>query len=129
MRIIDIHIDENTISVNNDDRTVYRFSDYYLDRLEKVDTFSEPELEGFGREIFRQIFPPKRQKDLDRFLEELEDGEKLVFKISSDDEKVHNIPFELICHPDLGFLLKRGDVSIVRDIPAIYHPNKIGTGG
>ena len=122
MSLIDIEISgEKEVRVNKDTPTPFRVSDYYLSHLEKAYTLREEEARGLGREIFLNIFPTeKRREYLKRALEDLREGEKIVLKISSEREEIHNLPFELIYDDEIGFLLKQGHITLIRDIPSTY---------
>ena len=121
MSLIDIEISGEEVTVNKDEPTSFRISDYYLSCLEKVYTLREEEARGLGREIFLNIFSTeKRREYLKRALEDLRDEEKIVLKVSSEREKIHNLPFELIYDDEIGFLLKQGHITLIRDIPSTY---------
>jgi len=121
MSLIDIEISGEEVTVNKDTPTSFRISDYYLSCLEKVYTLREEEARGLGREIFLNIFSTeKRREYLKRVLEDLRDEEKIVLKVSSEREKIHNLPFELIYDDEIGFLLKQGHITLIRDIPSTY---------
>ena len=121
MSLIDIEISGEEVTVNKDESTSFRISDYYLSCLEKVYTLREEEARGLGREIFLNIFSTeKRREYLKRVLEDLRDEEKIVLKVSSEREKIHNLPFELIYDDEIGFLLKQGHITLIRDIPSTY---------
>ena len=120
MQPINVYIDKSEISIDNDTRTSYKFKDYYLEKLEKEEPLSPNELMELGKSIYDNIFSTDdRRKRLEQRLK-LGDKDSLSIKITAKDA-IHNIPFELINKDGTatGFLLKKGNISIVRDTPAI----------
>ena len=55
MSLIDIEISGEEVTVNKDEPTSFKISDYYLSCLEKVYTLREEEARGLGREIFLSL--------------------------------------------------------------------------
>jgi tetratricopeptide (TPR) repeat protein len=118
---INIVLTKNSVSVDGDEPTSYRLSRYYQEKLLKNGTLSLDELIAYGYEIFMTIFSTdKRQKFVSKKLN-LRDNETLVITIKSDEAEVHNIPFEIINNnnQETGFLLKKGNISILRDMPIL----------
>jgi len=124
MRVVSIAIDGETLSVDGDKPTSYRFTERFWNLVEREDRDLTPqELESLGKEVFFNIFSTRERKErLNKWLEEAREGTPLVFKVESDSEKIHNIPFELICNDEVGFFLKQRDIHMVRDIPAVSKP-------
>ncbi len=129
MKPVNIYIDREQVRVDDDKGTVHHFSEFYLEKLEKKGTLSIEDQAKLGRNIYENIFAnPLRKERLESILKELSTGDNLVFNIRSEDEGIHNIPFELI-NPDgspADFLLKKGNISVVRSIPTL--DKKIETG-
>jgi tetratricopeptide (TPR) repeat protein len=130
IEIIDIYIDREQVRVDDDKGTVHHFSEFFLERLEKTGTLSIEEQAKLGRNIYENIFTPSRKKQLEKILKQLSTGDNLALNIRSEDEGIHNIPFELINpegSPD-DFLLKRGNISVVRSIPTLGKTIKTSSG-
>ena len=121
MKIINVYIDKSVIRVDDDQDTSYKFNDYYLQKLYKDDNLPHDALRSLGKNLFDNIFPIKRRDRINNILNGLADDENLVIKICSEDEAIHNVPFELLNKDgqESGFLLKRGNISIVRNIPSL----------
>ena len=131
IRIINIYIDREQVRVDDDKGTVHHFSEFYLERLESTGTLSIEEQAKLGRDIYENIFATQLRKErLESILKELSTGDNLALNIRSEDEGIHNIPFELINpegSPD-DFLLKRGNISVVRSIPTLDKKIKTSSG-
>ncbi len=118
MNILKILIDDEFISINDDEKTSHQFSEYFSIRLGKEE-LSYEDKNKYGKNIFDTIFSTaQRQQLITDCLNSLTDRENLYLKIISDDEEIHNIPFELININGLegGYLLKKGNVHICRSI-------------
>ncbi|MBI3600326.1 MAG: CHAT domain-containing protein, partial [Nitrospinae bacterium] len=119
--LLDISITKETVSVMGDMPSPYSLSRYYQDKLIKEGTLPVNELIAYGYELFNNIFSTeKRKEDIRNTLSNLKDDERLTIAIRSDDPEIHNIPFEILnnSRKEDGFLLKKGKISIVRDMPA-----------
>ena len=122
MKVINIHIDEKEITVDGDGGETYNIAPLFLEKFNKKEKFFKKDLEKFGFNIFSNIFSTDaRKQKLNSVLIDLKSTDNLCISISSESQKLHNIPFELINNteqPD-GFLLRRGNISMVRNIPSI----------
>lgn len=119
--LLDVSITKDTVSVKGDTPTSYRLSPYYQEKLIKEGFLPVNELIAYGYELFNNIFSTeKRREDIKNTLSDLKDDERLTIAIRSDDPAIHNIPFEILNNSrrEDGFLLKKGNISIVRDMPA-----------
>ncbi|MBI5208311.1 MAG: CHAT domain-containing protein [Candidatus Firestonebacteria bacterium] len=122
MEIINVYIDKEIVKVDNDNGTAYQFSKIYIEKLEKQGYLEEDDLVNFGFEIFNNIFSTSlRREKINNSFEKLSNHTNLIISISSEFEEIHNIPFEIINNDgkDTGFLLKKGNISIIRDIPSL----------
>jgi len=120
MQTIKIFIDKKFIRVNDDANTEHDFSIYFNIRLQKDELSFEDKIK-YGKNIFDNFFSTEeRQNLINRSLEKLTDQDNLFLQISSEDEVIHNIPFELINISGLpnGYLLKKGNIHICRSIPS-----------
>lgn len=118
---VNVVLTKDSVSVEGDTPTSYRLTPYYQEKLIENGTLSLNELIAYGYEIFQNIFSTdKRQEFIHRKLN-LSDNDALVITIKSDDAEVHNIPFEIINNnrQGTGFLLKKGNISILRDMPIL----------
>ena len=119
---MDIFITKDTVSVDGDEPTAYSLSPYYQEKLLKEGRLPDSELIAYGFELFHSIFATaKRRERITLILEELKDQHSLNITIKSNDPQLHSLPFEIINNDrtETGFLLKRGNISILRDIPAL----------
>lgn len=121
-RVINILIDSEKICVEGDQGTEYKFSQYYLDKLNKYNILSEEDLITFGYEIYSNIFSTdNRKKNLEKIVNELKAQDNLTIFINSKNREIHDIPFEIINidRASNGFLLKNQNISMLRNIPSI----------
>ena len=119
---VKVYFDKEIIRVDDDKGTAYKFNGRYIDKLTSEGTLDRDELINFGFDIYQNIFSTKERRDrIKKRLEELHAEENLIISISSEFEDLHNIPFEIINTngTDTGFLLKKGNISIVRNIPTL----------
>jgi tetratricopeptide (TPR) repeat protein len=119
---LDVLITKNTISVSGDTPSPCRLNPYYQDKLIKEGFLPANELIAYGYELFNNIFSTeKRIGYINKTLSDLKDDERFTIAIMSDDSDIHNIPFEILnnSRKEDDFLLKRGNISIVRDMPAL----------
>jgi len=116
---VTVRIDENYCQVEGFPKHSYRIPERLLEKFESGE-ISQKELQHLGHHIFLALFP-----DEDRQRKILpSEGERVLIVIESELSKVHNIPFELICQnvglpPEVGFLLKNPNVSLIRSVPAV----------
>ncbi|MCI4626825.1 MAG: CHAT domain-containing protein, partial [Candidatus Magnetoovum sp. WYHC-5] len=118
---INILIDNCNVSIG-DTPTKHNFTQHFIDKLEKDGTLTETEYVGFGKNIFDNIFSTEdRRKLIAGHLQALSPTDLLIINIQSKEQPIHNIPFELINIDGTytGFLLKRGNISLIRTIPNI----------
>ena len=118
---IQIYLTKTTVSINN------KTSNYNINELllEKFHTNPSPDdLVALGYDIFNNIFVSNRQAIKDK-INSLTLDKEIVLSIISDDCDVHDIPFELlnINNTANGFLLKRINISIIREIPSLQKEN------
>ncbi len=130
MQTLNITIDKETVRVDDDDAVVHHFSEFYLEKLAETGGLSIEEQARLGWNIYENIFgDAKRKEHFENILKDLAANDELVLNIRSQEEDIHNIPFELI-NPDgnpTGFLLKKGNISVIRTIPSL--DKTVETGG
>ncbi len=117
-----VFIQEEAISVDGDKQTAYKLSTYHQDKFIKEGTLQDSELIAYGFDIFSNIFSTDSRKErISKILRELKDDDRLTITINSQSPDLHNIPFEIINEDrtEEGFLLKRGNISIIRTIPGL----------
>ena len=122
MEPLKVYINKEAIRVDDDKETAYKFSPFHLEKLAETGTLNEDELARFGLDIFNNIFSTKdRRERIRNKLNSIQENETLIITISSEFEDLHNIPFEIINQDgtEKGFLLKKGNVSLVRNIPSL----------
>jgi tetratricopeptide (TPR) repeat protein len=119
---VNVVLSKESVSVEGDMPTSYRLSAYYQEKLLKYGTLPLNELIAYGYEIFQNIFSNDiRRRFIDARLN-LSDNDTLIITIKSNDTAVHNIPFEIMNNnkEETGFLMKKGNISIVRDVPILH---------
>ncbi|TAN42919.1 MAG: CHAT domain-containing protein, partial [Nitrospirae bacterium] len=122
MEPVRVYLDKDTVRVDDDKATAYKFGEYYLHKLRNHESFTDDELARFGFDIFNNIFSTKeRREKIKARLDSLKNDDSLFIAISSEFEDIHNVPFELLNRDGTGagFLLKKGNLSIARNIPSL----------
>ncbi|MCU0287436.1 MAG: tetratricopeptide repeat protein [Acidobacteria bacterium] len=130
MKTINIYFDNRQVSVDDDSSTLHHFSEYHLEKLEEIGNLSIEDQVKLGRNIYENIFATaKRKERFVNILKNLQSSDHLVLNIRSEEENIHNVPFELINMDGspAGFLLKQGNISIVRGIPTLDKRIETGT--
>lgn len=122
MKVINIYFDKQGVRVDEDHSTIHHFSEYHLEELKETGALSFEAQLKLGRNIYENIFATaKRKERFENILKNLQASDHLALNIRSEEEYIHNIPFELINKnaTPAGFLLKQGNISIIRGIPTL----------
>ena len=118
---VNVVLTKETVSVDGDSPASYRLNSYYQEKLLKHGTLPISELIAYGYEIFQNLFSTDKRKEYIADKLKLGDSDCLSITIKSDSTDIHNIPFEIMNNDrtETGFLLKKGNVSVVRDMPML----------
>lgn len=104
-------------SVQGDVPATFAFPEPFWSEYSKRKEIPPNYLAGFGEAIFRSAFNSLARDDLARkVLAELKQ-DPLTISIISSEEKIHEIPWELMKLPGKGFLGAMGNIAFVRTLP------------
>ena len=100
--------------MNEREPCVYDFPEPYWTIFRKQKVLDHKYLVHFGELILRTLLlnAKLKQEFTDRLLE-LGPQDNIVIHIASDEPEVHDIPFELVALPELGFLQQSANVAVV----------------
>ncbi|MBF0566071.1 MAG: tetratricopeptide repeat protein [Nitrospirae bacterium] len=121
-KTIDVYIDSDGIRIDDDDPTQVKFIDHYLEKLQKGEDLEPGELRTLGKNIYDNVFSTqKRREFLDSSIEYVGNQGLLTIRINTDEESLHDIPFELmnIDGTESGFLLLKNNINVIRDVPLL----------